>query len=745
MFNATPRVIGLQRIVIGCSVMLLLASAAALAQPGPPDTSNNAGEPAGGAINEIVVTAQRREQRLQDVPISMAALNGDQLAAQNAMTFDDYAQKISSLSDQYVGPTGYRGQRNYAIRGIYGSNTVGYYIDESSVPILDPQLLDISRVEVLYGPQATLYGSNSMGGTIKIVTNQPVFNKFSGYAEAQASGTSGGGLNDGGAVVLNVPIVSDKLAARLVVGQSYDSGYIDNHYDGYPGVALNVTTPQQADHGIESDWNSARTTTARLSIRFQPIESLTITPMGYYADTELAAPDTYLAGLPLFNTIRFINTPELERVALGALNVTYAPENYEVTNILTYFKRTNKAVEDATQLQLGYVPVTPDALVSNFPYQSLVDEARMQTKFSGFVNFLVGGIVSKTHFSSIQNILDPGISAANPTMPAIPGDVIYNGYNPLVTTERDIYGEIRLTLPGNVEVIGGARHYYISTDETVASYGFIGSDTTSVTSYSESGARPRLTVSWKPAEDLNIYANYGKGFRPGGPGGPLPASCGGESPALVADTVTNYEAGAKATAFGRKLEVSGAIFRMDWTNIQQTTLLSCGYDVAANTGDARIQGAEFSFSAAPLDYFSIDGSATYTHDRITQAAAGQFAYAGDPLLFVPAWKANLGAQLQRPLATDYDGTLRIDYSYESSAWINYATSADTLPFIRGGYSGLASQATVRHGPVSYEIFGRNLTNAHPVTNYFTFATPPNNNLYSTIRPRTVGIRVSYSF
>lgn len=724
--------------------LLVIGSACASAQS-EVSVPNETNDSSGGTLAEVVVTAQRREQRLQDVPISIAALSGDKLAAQNAKTFEDYAQNVSSLSFQYVGPTGYRGDRAYAIRGIYGTNTVGYYIDESPVPLLDPQLLDISRIEVLYGPQATLYGSNSMGGTIKIVTNQPSFDAFSGTLDIQGSSTAGGGFNDNESAILNIPIISDILAARLAVGHSRDSGFINNHYDGYLDAPLTFITPLQDNHGTDSDWNTAETNTARLSLRYEPIPGLTISPMGYYSDTKLGAPATYLSGLPHFNTIRFMETPESERVTLGALNSNWSAPSYEITYTLTYFKRTNIAMEDSTQLDVGYVPVTPFGLFTHSPERTVTNEARAQTKFDGMINFLIGGIVSKRNYDGLQNISNPGLSAANPTLPPIPDDILYNGTTVGETSEKSAYWEVRLKLPADVEVIGGARYYKISTEDTASSNGLIALNIVETPSYSESGSRPRVTVSWKPSDDLNIYANYGKGFRPGSPGTLLPAECGGSPLDVVADTVTNYEVGFKASTLGRTLEVSGAVFRMDWANIQQTTLLECGYFVTGNTGNARNDGVELAFNAAPTDFLSINGAATYTRDRITQQAPGQFAYVDDPILFVPTWKANLGVELRHEVVPGYDGILHVGYSYESSVWINYPTSADTLPFARGGFSTLMAEATLRRGPMSYQIFGRNLTNANPITNRYTFAMPPENPLYSTFRPRTIGVRVSYAF
>jgi iron complex outermembrane receptor protein len=728
----------------GCSLATLAALTAlgvpsiSIAQTGDADVAQGANvQPAG----DIVVTAQRRSQRLQDVPLSITALNGQELDEKGAVTFQDYAGAVPSLAFQYVGPTGYRGERDYAIRGIYGSNTVGFYIDDTPVPIIDPELLDIARIEVLRGPQATLYGSNSMGGTIKFVTNQPKFNVLSGSAEARLSFTEGGGVDNRQALILNIPLVQDKLAARLSASRRDDSGFIDNYYDGYPGVNLVFTPANQASHGVDKNWDRVHADSVRAVIRYKPVNGLTITPSIAYSRIKLDNSPTFFGILPGTKVVRSLRQPETEKTFLAALNAQYESDKFQITNNFSYFTKRNTSVEDSTQLNLGYVPVTPYSLDTTRTYRNLYDELRFQTNFAGPFNVLVGALYGDLKNGNPQMIRDPGLSAANPTLPPIAGDLIYDGTASFRTVEKSVFIEARLKIFEHLEATAGLRRYDFKVRSSNLSTGFIGDGEQVDRTFKESGIRPRGTLSWTPSSHLTIFSNFGKGFRPGLPGGKRASVCGGGfAPDVTADTVTNYEIGVKSNSMGGRLQLSGTAYRMDWDHVQQTILLPCGFLETQNTGTARSQGVEFEANIRPINLLSIDASATYTDAKITDAPAGAAAAKGSPILFVPKWKLSLGMGLDVPMSTDWTGFARVDASYESRALIDYASG-----FTRQGYATIAARFGMKTGTLTLEVFAQNLTNERPLTNLYTFAVPTNANLNSTIRPRSFGVRASKNF
>jgi outer membrane receptor protein involved in Fe transport len=709
------------------------ASGGALAQEQSKGLNN-------GVLEEIVVTAQRREQRLQEVPLSVTALSGAALDEKGALTFQDYAGAVPSLSFRYVGPTGNRGVRDYAIRGIYGSNTVGFYVDDTPVPIIDPELLDVSRIEVLRGPQATLYGSNSMGGTIKFITNPPQFNEFSGSAQGRVASIQDGGISDQQSMILNVPLVDDQLAARVAVSRREDGGFIDNYFDGYPGFRLNVTPTGPREHGIARDWNKALAQSARASLRYQPIDALTITPTFSYTKTELDNAPTYFGQLPGLTTVSGVRVPETEKTVIGSLNVRYGHEQFEVVNNFAYYRKLNTAVQDGTQLRIGYVPATPYDLDTTIRNNGIHNELRAQSDFSGPLNFTLGTIYARRSGSVGQFMDNPGLSAANPLFPPIANDLVYQSFGTVTTTERSAYAEGRVDVTDTFEVTAGLRYYSFETHTVTRTAGLLGDRQQVDLRMKEDGVRPRLTLSWIPSEELTLFSNFGKGFRPGQPGARRASACGGVAPDVVSDTVTNYEIGAKAALFDNRLHLTQTVYRMDWDDVQQTILLPCGFQEVQNTGKARSQGVEFEFSTRPLDALSVDGSATYTDAKIVEAERGALAPVGSPILFVPEWKLNLGVGLEGHAFANWAAFGRVDASYESRVLIDYA-----LQFSRGGYPMYSARAGIKNDRWTLEVFGQNLSNELPFTNYYTFAVPVGSYLNSTLQPRTIGVRASLGF
>lgn len=716
------------------------ASGTALAQDGQASSAKQSKALGNGVLEEIVVTAQRREQRLQEVPLSVTALSGAALDEKGALTFQDYAGAVPSLSFRYVGPTGNRGVRDYAIRGIYGSNTVGFYVDDTPVPIIDPELLDVSRIEVLRGPQATLYGSNSMGGTIKFITNQPQFNEFSGSAQGRASSIQDGGINNQQSMILNVPLVDDQLAARVAVSRREDGGFIDNYFDGYPGFRLNVTPTGPREHGVARNWNKALAQSARASLRYQPIDGLTITPTFAYTKTELDNAPTYFGQLPGLTTVSGVRIPETEKTLLGSLNVRYENEQIEIVNNFAYYRKKNTAVQDATQLRIGYVPATPYDLDTAIHNNGIHNELRAQSDFAGPLNFTVGAIYARRTGDVDQFMDNPGLSAANPRFPRLPDDLVFRSSGTVTSTERSAYAEGRLGLTDTFEVTAGLRYYSFETRAVSRTAGLLGDGQHINLDMTENGVRPRLTLSWIPSPELTLFSNFGKGFRPGSPGARRASACGGVAPDVVSDTVTNYEIGAKTVLLDNRLHLTQTLYRMDWDDVQQTILLPCGFQEVQNTGKARSQGVEFEFSARPLDVLSVDGSATYTDAKIVEAERGALAPVGSPILFVPEWKLNLGAGLEGRAFADWAAFGRVDASYESRVLIDYA-----LQFTRGGYPMYSARLGIKNDRWTVEVFGQNLSNEQPFTNFYTFAVPVGSYLNSTLQPRTIGVRASLNF
>jgi iron complex outermembrane receptor protein len=703
-------------------------------------------------LQEVIVTAQRREQQIMNVPISVTALSAESLQNMGVTSFQGYAGSVAGLSYTYIGALGYRGTRNYALRGVTGSNTVGFYIDEAPVPIIDPKIVDIERIEVLRGPQATLYGANSVGGTIKLVTIQPNANEFSGHVDSDLSFSTGADRpNSRIAGVVNLPIVEDVFAARMSVSRTENSGFIDNYYDSYPGLVNNSVPPFGLEHhGVERAWNDEFAETARLALRYTPNERLTISPSIMYNSAEIASNDYYFPSLPALSIQHFLRTPERERFVLTNLAASYAFDAVDIVSATTLFRRTYSGGQDITQLfpVAGYRTPTPVLFTTTGGDDIFTQELRAQTRLEGPINATLGAIYTKNDRTGTQSGPVPGLSAYNPTQPALSEDNLFLGSFPSSITERDLYAELRYKILPQLELMAGARYYDIDIESSETSTGLFGGDPTSAQS-SEHGVRPSATLSWQASDDLLIFTNYGKGFRPGGTNTPLPAVCvdrgefsGG---GLESDSVTSYDLGFKAKMLDHRMELSVSAYHMKWTDIQQHVTLPCGIGVDTNTGEATSQGVELEGHALVVPRLTLDFSATYSDTNLDTAQPGNFAQVGDPILNIPQWKTSLGAQYEFDVTQRWSGFARVDYQWQDSAYLNYGNRPTRAPFERDAYGTLGLHLGIDDGKWRTELYGSNLTDEQPVTNTYTFATPAGTPLYSTIRPRTLGVNLVYSF
>ena len=272
-------------------------------------------------LQEVVVTATKREQNIQDIPISVTAISGDELDRSGARDFHDVLLSVPGVSYSSAEP----GMSRYSIRGIStaaSSPTVGIYLNDISLVTIatnftgaaDPMLVDMERIEVLKGPQGTLYGGSAMGGAIKYVTRQPVFNQFAVTAEGGVASVDHGGISYDAQSFVNLPLVDDRLAVRLGVDYRHDAGYIDNVAGGTVSVAReSVTSPPAAyvpytykspSTFAEDNWNFRTTITARASLKWMPTDSLTILPVATIQRSDKANPDDFYSNLPISRTAR---------------------------------------------------------------------------------------------------------------------------------------------------------------------------------------------------------------------------------------------------------------------------------------------------------------------------------------------------------------------------------------------------------------------------------------------------------
>lgn len=758
---------------------LCASSAPALAQSAatePPQAGSQqppAQSDAANAPGEIVVTASRRSQNLQDVPMSITAVTGSALQTKVATTFLDYAVSIPNLSFSVAG-VGPSSGRSIAVRGIADVNTTGFYIDDSPLTeSLDPKILDVERIEVLRGPQGTLYGARSLGGTVRLITVQPDANEFSGHVHASLSSTRNTDQPnyqiDG---ALNLPVVKDRIGLRVVALHQYDAGYFSRTYD-VPGG------------GTQTVRNVGRSVTDGFSASalVKITDDLSITPRILYQSTRLNGyqlADVAVDNSSLVPNIlrvqsldqrRMFDLPEAsdDKWLLGTVDVKLKKSFGTFSYATTFFHRRTRDVEDQSDFiasAFGISQEIPTTIEVHTPVDSFAQELRFASSFKGPVQVVTGLFYNNVRSNqwSPPNII-PGLDAA--TGGALGTDFVYEKNWPTSQKDYAVYGEVNWKiLPALTATLGG-RAFKTKTASSITGAGIVygGSDSRGKTTLSESGFTPKASLQYEFSRGNQIYGTVAKGFRPGGPNQLFPAFFGcpqelaglgqtSDSAAFYkSDTVWSYEVGAKTTMFDRKLRASASAFRIDWSDIQQKVQLKCGFDFKTNSGSARSQGFELEFTANPISGLTVGAGGGYVDAKFTESSPNSRFKAGDRIPQVPKWNFNVNADYRREVMPSVEGFVHADYAYvgSSDSSINANVSPVTghlIPRIRPSYEIVNARIGVLvRSTYEFALFAKNLTDERASLSDITAAAAeaPGRARVTINQPRTIGAEVRVRF
>lgn len=744
------------------------AALAVLASPANAQTTAGATP----QVEEVIVTASKRETKLQETPMTISAFSGSQLRNAESSGISDLVRETPGLAVQSAGA----GRETYAIRGISSdsgsSPTVGFYLDD--VPItpptdtgtvgrsfISPDLYDLSRVEVLQGPQGTLYGAASMGGTIRLITNQPRLNTFEGSAEAIGSYTAHAGPNGAADAMVNVPI-GDKLAIRAVVSEKSYSGFIDDVIVN-PFPATSETTRGNISAGpirqtIKGD-NTLQQEGGRISLLYRPTDRLDITASVFLQDLHQANPDTYDGGAPRALTHYApyaISEPFGDKFQIYNGTLKYKFDGFDLYSSTSYLRRRTSQTEDITE-ELG-------ALVSAYPFpqptyvpspvsqshtvSQISNETRLSSNVPGRFTWVVGSFVlgyKNTYNAYMQ----------------LPAWGPYFGTGNLLTYESPqkqfsyaLFGEGAYKITDHLSIVAGLRWFYFNQKFDLTSSGVFAPgapfNNQHVTAHG-SQVTPKVSLQYNVSSDNIIYATYARGARVGGPDFGLPtsgpASClssltaiGFSSPPSEygSDTVDSYELGAKTRTVGGRLTMNASVFDVEWGNIQQQVRLACGYSIVTNLGSARSRGIDFQFDARVTDHLTLDASVGYTDAHILTTIPG-LVQSGSQIEGVPTWTSNQRLTYTWPLASGTDLIYTADNQY-------YGPSIDVLG-PRGAYDLLKMRLSAIRGPYDVSLFVDNLTNVHAAleNTLSQGANVPSLYRIATNRPRTVGLDLKYHF
>lgn len=722
---------------------------------------------------DIVVTATRRSQSLQEIPMSISAVTATALQSKVATTFLDYASTVPNLSFSVSG-VGPSSGRSVAVRGIADVNTTGFYIDESPlVESLDPRILDVDRVEVLRGPQGTLFGARSLGGTVRLITTQPSATETSGRAHASISTTKNTNKPnyqiDG---AINLPVITDRIGLRVVGLRQYDAGYYTRTFDRPGG-------------GTQTLRNIGRTVTDGVSAAaiIKLTDGLSVTPRILFQHTRLnglpladvavdkTSPVPSVLRVNSLDQRRGFDVPEAseDKWLLGTVDVKLEKSFGSFIYSTTLFRRRTRDVEDQTDFiasAFGLSPKIPTSIEVNHPTDSFAQELRFSSTFKGPFQIVAGLFYNNTRSNewSPPNII-PGIDAA--TGGALGTDFVYQKNWPSKQQDFAAYSEVNWNVLPRVTLITGARVFKTKTTASIQGDGIVYGGPTSRASstLNESGVTPKASVQYEFSRGNQIFITAAKGFRPGGPNQLFPAlfGCDNDLAALgltpdqaafyKSDSVWSYEIGAKATMFDRKLRASVSAFRIDWGNIQQKILLQCGFDFKRNSGAARSQGFEFELNANPVEGLTLSAGGGYVDAKFVEASPTSRFKVGDRIPQVPKWNLNLSADYRREIGGNLEGFVHADYAYVDSSNSSLNANVDVatgrlIPRIRPAYELVNTRFGVAIGEqAEIAVFGKNLTDERASLSDITSAAveAPGRARVVINQPRTFGIEARYKF
>lgn len=727
-----------RRTLLACSIACVLTCARASAAEVAQDSES------GTVIAEVVVTALKRSTLLQETPMSMLAVSGETLKQRGIDNVTDLLRATPGLSliDQGAG------QRRLVVRGVQsaGEAQTGLYYDETPMSAGAPsttndagqrtpelRLFDVERIEVLRGPQGTLYGSGSMGGTVRVLFNKPTYEPGAAVDssfESIEGGDTGYQLN----AMLNTPLVDDRLAARSVFYYRDRGGYIDN-------VALG-----------RDDVNSELSRGGRMLLRYQPTDATTVD-----AAVHIQREDSFVSlwELPAGTHRSAVPTqlPVRDDFELYSLTMNWDLGFATFTGVTSLFKRDLAVTIDASRLMANFgppgAPFRPAALLQPQDIEDRSHEWRLSSNSSRPLRWTAGVYYEQREAFTIseQLLADPLTG-----LPRTPRNVATSRNIDDTLEQRAVFGEISYDITPALTLTAGGRYFEYDksiTGETTVGFPLLGAVVTPPTTVEsdEDGWVSKVNVAYEIGGGALLYAQANEGFRPGGANQVI-----GLPSALTpyeADSLWNYEVGARTRWFADALTVNLAAFRIDWDNMQVSGRTRDGaFNFISNAGEARIQGVELEMATMPLRGLELSLTGAYTDAKLTKDQRDPNVNApglkGDRIPNVPEYSAAFAAGYEWPLIDAFTAIVRTDVNYVGSSdsefrpnnpnfeQIDHYTLTNLRLGVRHDPAGWAANVFVNNvfddvaiGRILSNAFGRDLTVGAP--------------------PRTIGVNFSKEF
>ena len=721
-------------------------------------------------LEEVLVTATKRgEMVMQDIPIAIQAITGDQMRNQVATEISDLAPQISSLVVQELGP----GDRKYIIRGVNSTATatVGVYYDEAVITArnkqdgggrqADIELHDLARVEVLKGPQGTLYGASSMSGTVRYVPNKPNLSNVEGMIGGTASDTEDGGNNYQMSGMINIPIIEDVLAVRAVAWTTDEDGYIDNLILGNDDINDNEVNGYKL--GLE--WAATDDLTLSFfginqerevggtSRQMPELQTLLATNQEVYK-SELGS---YGFGQPAAEertTQSYSITPWDEELDLYSAKLEWGFDSGNLLIAASQFERDVEFNFDSTPILLFFGVPLP-AITRQFQTREITNiEARWSSNLNGPVQFLVGGFYSEEDKDFETQVIASGSDGAQ-LGPWIPGDenAIFGRKKQDTLEQQAVFGEAEWAFNDKWSAMLGARWYSFdikSENQETQQFGAAPAEFPTVFKIDDDKVTGKVNVTYRINDDALVFATISEGYRPGGtnevafvpPGSPPP------SPGFGPDELINYEFGWKLSLMDNRVTFNGAVFFIDWEDIQVATFdPDSPFNVVANEGTAEVTGIEFDLLARPIPGLDLSLVASFQEAEYTSVIPGgspdmPFANDGDPIPNVPDYQFGATAQYTWDAFGDVEAAARLEYSYMDDR-ITLPNNPDEDVAL-DSYSLVNARFALQTDKWVVALFGKNLLDEENAA-YDAINSSQDPRGVITARPRTIGLQAQYRF
>jgi outer membrane receptor protein involved in Fe transport len=740
---------------------------------------------------DIVVTALKRDTTIQNTPIAISAFAEKSLQNLGATSIADVVRQVPGLnliaSDS--------GRTRISIRGIQtaGESTVGLYYGE--VPLTGPSgtssdpsgvtpnlnLFDVQRIEVLRGPQGTLYGSGSMGGTLRVIFKQPDLTKYEGATETNVETTKGGEIGYSLKGAVNVPLAQDLLGARLVLYRQQNGGFVDDPTIGEKnlnhavlqggrflvklkpsqGLEFNLLTVLQTQ---KFDGTSQWAPSVGKFVSAQKIASPAYDKLQLYSlDTKL---DTGIGTFTLTNSyyrwvVRQTNDNSDNYASIVASNRYCGLYQTRASSSLLQKTSPGSTATGTCTATVG--GLTPAQLQADYRaygaaqqpigayqprfVQNFTNELRLSSDGKGRFNYTFG-VFLEDRKDGVDTLVFPGVAGTGGMRQPVTD--LGSRYVRDYVKQTAEYGELNYKLLPPLTLTVGLRHYNYKKRVGGANLGYNYFNGQEPSAYSEvtanaDGFVQKYNVELKITRDIMTYFTASQGFRPGGanltPG--IPAS----AQTYAADSLWNYEMGLKTQFFDRRLTFNIDGYRIDWNNLQTSVQATYGnFSYIGNVGSARVEGVEIEASATPVRGLQLNTSFNYLTPRLTSdqisaevTAAGR---KGDILPLIPRMTASAGAEYDFPVYGDFTGMVRADYTYTGKMTSQIrTTNVNYREF--GRYSQVNLRAGVQKDNLGVFIYVTNLFDKIGVNTIASAAGVPD--YYATTRPRTIGLNVRTNF